>query len=52
MKYLISFICIVIWVTGVVIAKGFWSTFFAITTGGFYSFYLVIELLLNKYGFI
>lgn len=52
MKYLASFVYLVIWIAGIVIAKGFWNTFFAICTGGFYSMYLVIELLLTKYGII
>lgn len=32
-----------VWMAGVVLAKGFWSTFFAVITGGLYSYYLIIE---------
>lgn len=31
------------WMAGIALAKGFWSTFFAIITGGFYSWYLIVE---------
>lgn len=42
-KLSISAIWVFIWITGIVIAKGFISTSFAICTGGLYSLYLVIE---------
>lgn len=45
-------IYIVIWVAGVVIAKGFLQTIAAVMTSGIYSLYLVVELLMIKYGFI
>ena len=37
-----------VWVAGIVIAKGFWSTFFAITTSGVWSAYLVMEQILKN----
>ena len=39
---------VLIWIAGVVIAKGFWSTFFAVCIP-FWSYYLVVELLITKY---
>lgn len=41
---------IIAWAAGAVIAKGFWSTFFAATTGGFWSLYLVVERVMQFYG--
>lgn len=51
MKYLTSFITLIMWIAGVVIAVGFWSTFFAITIP-FWAFYLVIEKLLPFIGLL
>jgi len=51
MMYLLRFIMICIWVTGVVIAKGFWSTFFAFLVP-FWGWYLIAERLLSHYGII
>jgi hypothetical protein len=45
-------IWVIIWIAGAVIAKGFWSTIFAIFTFGFYSFYLVIERCFQYLGWI
>lgn len=45
-----EFIWVILWITGVVIAKGFWSTFFAIFTVGTWSIYLIIEKVLLYYG--
>jgi hypothetical protein len=42
---------LVAWVTGVIIAKGFWSTFFAFICP-FWGWYLIIESLLIHYGVI
>lgn len=39
------------WIAGVVIAKGFWSVFFAIIIP-FYSWYLVIEKLMIKFSLV
>jgi len=50
-KYLIYLIFVVTWIAGVVIAKGFWSTLFAMCIP-FWSFYLVIEKVLIAYGVI
>lgn len=52
MSYLFYLLWIVVWVCGVVIAKGFWSTFFAVLTYGWWSFYLVTEVMLKYYGVI
>ena len=38
-------------VTGIVIAKGFWSTFFAIFVI-FYAWYLTAEAMMKAYGII
>jgi hypothetical protein len=46
--YLIS---IAIWIAGIVVAKGFWSTLFAICIP-FWAYYLVIEKVLITYGVI
>jgi len=52
MKYIYQLAMFIIWVSGVVIAKGFWSTFFAIFTAGLWSTYLVVEKLLQFNGII
>jgi hypothetical protein len=36
------------WVAGIVIAHGFWSTFFAVLIP-FYSWYLLIERLVERF---
>lgn len=47
MDSLIQFILIMAWIAGIVIAKGFWSTFFAIVFMP-WGWYLVIEkIILN-----
>ena len=48
MSYVISFMLLIGWLVGIVIAQGFWSTFFAILIP-FWSFYLVIEHIVIKY---
>jgi hypothetical protein len=48
MKDIVQFIFVCMWVAGVVIAEGFWSTFCAIIIP-FWSFYLVIERIMEKY---
>jgi len=50
MKSIAELVWIFTWIAGIVISKGFWSTFFAVVTMGFYSAYLVIETLLKFYG--
>jgi hypothetical protein len=42
---------IILWVTGIVLAKGFWSTLAAIILAP-YSFYLVIERVISVYGLL
>lgn len=44
------FLWVVIWVTGAVLAKGFWSTVFVIGTCGIWSLYLVIERVLQWFA--
>lgn len=51
MKELVQFIGVVIWIAGVVIAKGFWSTFFAVICP-FWAWYLVIEHALISSGLL
>jgi hypothetical protein len=51
MKELLQLIGVVVWIAGIVIAKGFWSTFFAIFVP-IWAWYLVIERLLITYGII
>jgi hypothetical protein len=48
MNHLIQLIFIVWWFMGIVLAKGFWSTLFAVVVP-FWSFYLVAEQLAVKY---
>lgn len=48
MKYIVRFIFAIMWIAGIVIAKGFWSTFFAVVFP-FWSYYLVVEQLVIKY---
>jgi len=48
MKYLINFLAVIYWIAGVVIAKGFWSTFFAIIFP-FWAYYLILERLITQY---
>lgn len=47
MKYLINFLAVTAWITGVVLAQGFWSTLFAILVP-FWSYYLVCERLVQR----
>ena len=51
MHSIIQFIAVVSWIAGVVIAKGFWSTFFAVIIP-FWSWYLVVESILIKFNLI
>lgn len=48
MKHLCSLILTIMWVAGIVIAKGFWSTFFAIVLP-LWAWYLVVEQAVIKY---
>jgi hypothetical protein len=48
MKYLIELIGILGWLVGIVLAKGFWSTLFAVLIP-LWGIYLTIEHLVLKY---
>ena len=52
MKYLIIYLSelllLLSWIAGVVLANGFWSTVFSIFIPP-WAWYLVVELLMNKY---
>lgn len=48
MKSLTELIFIIWWIAGIVLAKGFWSTLFAVVIP-LWSFYLVVEQLVVKY---
>jgi hypothetical protein len=48
MKSLVSLVLLGFWLVGIVIAKGFWSTFFAVVFP-FWGYYLVAEQLAYKY---
>ena len=50
-KTLIGFFLFFLWVAGVVIAEGFWSTFFSIIFP-FWAYYLLVEKLLIVYGIL
>lgn len=49
MKLILNFINLIVWISGIVLAKGFWSTLAAVVLIPFWSYYLVIEMLLTKY---
>lgn len=51
MRSLVSLVLLVAWVAGIVIAKGFWSTFFAVIIP-LWGYYLVVEQLLIHYGIL
>ncbi len=51
MEYVFKFVAIVFWISGIVLAKGFWSTFFAVIFAP-YSWYLVIEKIFSHFGLI
>lgn len=50
MKHIIGLLMMFAWVSGFVLAKGFWSTLFCIIP--FYAWYLVIEAIFKSTGFI
>jgi hypothetical protein len=52
MKEFVKLSVWVIWIAGMVLAKGFWSTFFAVVTCGFWSAYLVEEKLMQMAGWL
>ncbi len=49
MKYIYSAFAMCVWIAGIVIAKGFWSTLFAVCIP-FWAWYLVIEKALYYFG--
>jgi hypothetical protein len=51
MKHLAYIFFLLMWVTGIVIAKGFWSTLFSIIIFP-YGWYLVIEKVLIKLNWL
>lgn len=51
MKHLVKLIIFIVWIAGLVIAKGFWSTFFALFFIP-WGWYLIIERLLIINGVI
>jgi len=48
MKEVITLLSFIGWVAGVVIAQGFWSTFFAVLIP-FWAWYLLIERVIQKF---
>ena len=48
MKSIFSLISLVVWIAGVVLANGFWSTLIAVVIP-FWAWYLVIERLIIKF---
>ena len=51
MKGIMKLISILIWLIGIVIANGFWSTFFAVVIP-LYGWYLTIEHFLIKFNIL
>ena len=51
MNALLRLIFIIMWICGIVIAKGFWSTFFSVLIFP-YGWYLVIEKIMIFYGVV
>jgi hypothetical protein len=49
MESLLKIMFFIVWLAGIVIAKGFWSVFFAFFIP-FWGWYLVVEKVLNNYG--
>jgi hypothetical protein len=48
MKPLVELVAIIGWLSGIVIAQGFWSTFFAVIIP-LWAWYLTIETIVVKY---
>lgn len=51
MRSIVGLILVIWWIAGIVLAKGFWSTFFACFFIP-WAYYLVVELILKFYGVI
>ena len=47
MKHIISFIVMIGWMAGIVLANGFWSTLLALFVP-FWAWYLIVEKLINS----
>lgn len=52
MKHIAYLILLFVWVSGMVLAKGFWSILFAIFLFPFWSTYLFVEAGLRSAGWI
>ncbi|AUS01867.1 TMhelix containing protein [Vibrio phage 2.044.O._10N.261.51.B8] len=50
MEAIIEFVLLIAWVSGFVIAKGFWSTLFCFIP--FWSYYLVVEKVMTVLGWL
>lgn len=48
MSYVLSFMLLIGWLVGLVLAQGFWSTFFAFIFP-LWGYYLVVEHIVIKY---
>ena len=48
MKHFTGLILVLLWLLGIVLAKGFWSTFFAVVLP-IWGWYLVVEAIATKY---
>ena len=48
MKSLVVFVAFLMWITGAVVAKGFWSTLFAFVFP-FWSYYVLIEEAVRRF---
>ena len=51
MKHILSLVLIIVWVSGIVLAKGFLSTLFSVLAPP-WAYYLVIEKVMIYYGVI
>jgi hypothetical protein len=48
---ILNFVFVVAWIAGIVLAKGFWSTFFAVMVP-LWGWYLIVEKIMIAQGFI
>ena len=51
MLYIFRFFVMIVWIFGLILAKGFWSTFFAIIIPP-WAWYLVVEYAVKYFGLI
>ncbi len=47
MIHLIRLVCLIVWIIGITLAKGFWSTLLALVFP-FWAFYLCIEFFFHR----